>query len=106
MRKPHPFYLREWRKYRGLTQDQLAERVGTSKGYVSDLERGVRRYNQDLLELLPDALRCDPADLLMRDPSKEDSIWSLWESAKPGERQQIAAVVRAMVSTKDGTNNQ
>jgi len=105
MKKPHPFYLKEWRKHRGLTQDQLAERIETSKGYISDLERGVRRYNQDLLEALADALNCGPADLLMRDPSREDAIWSIWDQAKPGERQQIVAVVRAMTGQKDGTNN-
>lgn len=105
MKKAHPFYLREWRKHRQLTQEQLADRIGTSKGYLSDLERGVRRYNQDLLEALADALNCGPADLLMRDPSIQDAIWSIWEHAKPGERQQIAAVARVITGQKDGTNN-
>lgn len=105
MKKAHPFFLKQWRQHRGLTQDRLAERIGTSKGYISDLERGVRRYNQDLLEALADALTCSPADLLMRDPSQKDAIWSIWDQAKPAERQQIIAVARALTDKKDGTNN-
>jgi transcriptional regulator with XRE-family HTH domain len=104
MKKQHPFYLRQWRKHRGLTQDRLAERLGTSKGYISDLERGVRRYNQDLLEALAEALSCEPADLLMRDPTQQDAMWSIWEVAKPAERQQLVAIATAIVGKKDGTN--
>ncbi len=32
--------LREWRQCRGFTLDSLAERVGVSKGYLSQIENG------------------------------------------------------------------
>ena len=32
--------LRVWRKHRGFTLDALAERVGVSKGYLSQIENG------------------------------------------------------------------
>ena len=32
--------LRVWRKYREFTLDALAERVGVSKGYLSQIENG------------------------------------------------------------------
>ena len=32
--------LRAWRKCRGFTLDSLAERVGVSKGYLSQIENG------------------------------------------------------------------
>lgn len=67
------FFLREWRIFRGLTQQQLADKLGTSKGYLSDLERGLRRYNQDLLEKAAEELQCKPADLISRDPSDPPS---------------------------------
>jgi len=63
-------FIKEWREHRGLTQDGLAERVGTSKGYLSQFETGARRYNQDFLERIATALGCAPADLLGRDPNK------------------------------------
>jgi transcriptional regulator with XRE-family HTH domain len=98
-----PFFLKEWRAYRDLTQQQLAERLGTSKGYVSDLERGKRRYNQDVLERLAEELRCEPADLLMRDPTDPSGIWSIWDQASAADRPRIVSVIRAMIGDKTGS---
>lgn len=41
--------LRQIRKEAGLTQSQLAERLGTLQSRITDYERGVRRM--DLMEL-------------------------------------------------------
>ena len=59
------------------------------KGNLSKVERGLLPYNQELLERLADALMTDPASLLMRDPTDKAAIWSLWDRASSGERQQI-----------------
>lgn len=61
-------FIREWREHRGLKQEQLAEKAEMSKGYLSDLERGNKPYNQRTLEALSDILRCTPADLLSGPP--------------------------------------
>lgn len=106
MSKPHPFYLKQWRKHRGLTQQLLADRLETSKGYISDLENGKRRYNQDVLEALAYALMCEPADLLMRDPTNEGSMWTIWEAASAvpeSERPKLLAMIRVMAGEKTGT---
>lgn len=58
------FPLRQWRAARRLTAAQLAERAGLSPTYISHLETGKRRYNQDSLEALAKALDCSPGDLL------------------------------------------
>lgn len=68
MPKAKGFFLYEWRKHSGLTQDQVAEAIDKTKGYVSELERGVKRYNQDILEDLARLYKCTPADLLSVDP--------------------------------------
>ena len=68
------WFLREWRKDRGYSQERLAEMVSSSKGYIADLEAGKRRYNQDLLEGLAIALRCTPADLINRPPDAPAGI--------------------------------
>lgn len=77
MADKRPFYLRQWRKYRGYTLERLAEMVGTSQGYLSDLEKQKRRWNEDLLEALAIALQCDPADFLTRDPSQPEGLTRL-----------------------------
>jgi len=90
-------FIKEWRQYRNLTQDKLADRLDISTASLSRLESGKQPYTQDVLEALADALSCEPADLIMRDPTATDAIWSLWEQAKPEHRPQILAVVAAMI---------
>lgn len=92
-------YIRPWREYRRLTQEQLAERLGISKPQLSRIENGLQPYSQDFLEALAEELRTDPASLLMRDPSDEEAIWSVWDNAKPGVRAQIAAIVNTFGKT-------
>ena len=103
MANRRPFYLKQWRLYRGLSQQQLADRLESSKGYISDLERGVRRYNQDLLEALAYALMCEPADLLMRDPTKENALWSIWESVPETDRPKVIEMIKVFSGKKTGT---
>jgi transcriptional regulator with XRE-family HTH domain len=98
------WYLREWRKHRGYTQERLAEMIGTSKGYLSDLERGVRRWNQDLLEQLAEALRCSPSHLITVDPTQgEETLWSIYDTLTPVQRRQAMAVIKAIKSESSGT---
>jgi transcriptional regulator with XRE-family HTH domain len=62
-------YIREWRKFRGLTMERLSEMTGLSKPVLSRIERGDQRYNQQVVEELAAALACTPGDLIMRDPT-------------------------------------
>lgn len=108
---PHPkprrrrIFLKEWRQYRNLTQEALAERVGWSVGNVSQLERGQQGYSDEGLAALADALNCTPGQILDVDPTKEDAIWSIWERAKQGERQDITDYARYVIEKgqKTGT---
>lgn len=92
-------FFREWRKYRGLTLEQASERAGMSVGNLSAMERGAQSYTQLGLEALAAVYDAEPGWLLNVDPTRDDAIWSIWERAKPGERDQIVAVARALVKT-------
>ena len=48
--------LRAWRLYRGLTLDVLAERVGVSKGYLSQIEQGRKAGTLGVFRRLAGAL--------------------------------------------------
>jgi transcriptional regulator with XRE-family HTH domain len=67
--------------------------------HLSMLERGERGYTQETLEALAHALQTDPASLLMRDPSDPDGMWSIWDQAKPGERQMIVDIAKTITKT-------
>lgn len=49
-REASGWYLAAWRDTRGLTLEDLAGEVGTSKGVVSDLETGALRSNGQLAQ--------------------------------------------------------
>jgi transcriptional regulator with XRE-family HTH domain len=100
--RPIRHYVREWRKFRGLTQERLAERTPFTTGAISQLETGRTKYTQDMLEALADALQCTPADLLMRDPLREGAVWSIEDQLKSvslERRNQIIAVVETLLKT-------
>jgi transcriptional regulator with XRE-family HTH domain len=56
-------YLREWRRYRNLTQGQIAEATGIDKGHISRLERGFWGVTPSTLARLAKALDCQPFEL-------------------------------------------
>lgn len=87
-------FIRQWRKHRGLTQVQLAERIGLDQSYITKIENGRRRYDQVFLEAAAEVLNCSPADLIMRDPTKADPIWSIWEQVPETQRQQALEVLK------------
>jgi transcriptional regulator with XRE-family HTH domain len=95
-------FLKEWREYRNLTQEALADRVGMSVSNISQLERGLQGYSDDGLQALAHALRTEPGYILSVNPLDEDGIWSLWERALPGQRQVIHDVARGLVDKKVG----
>ncbi|KQZ00871.1 hypothetical protein ASD45_08390 [Pseudolabrys sp. Root1462] len=92
-------FIREWREFRDLTQDRLAERLEMSKAQLSRIETGLQPYSQDFLEACADALGTDPASLIMRNPTDEDSIWTIWDQAKPGTRRQIIEIAKTLNKT-------
>lgn len=62
--KHPPNRIREWRRHRGLTLEQLAELVGSNNQTIGRYERGERSVTIDVLLQLAPALGCKPADLL------------------------------------------
>lgn len=86
-------YLKEWREFRKLTQEQLAEAVATTKGVISLIESGDRGLSDKWARRLAPALRTRPGWLLDHDPHTLPSdILEVW-SAIPVERQAQAIKV-------------
>jgi len=56
--------LRQAHEEAGLTQDQLAERMGAYRTFVSKYERGERRLDVVEFMAVTDALGIDPAAIL------------------------------------------
>lgn len=56
--------LKKLRKRRGLSQRELGELAGTSRGQIAKLERGERRLTVDWMQRLAGPLHCSPSELM------------------------------------------
>lgn len=67
-----PTFMKEWRKFKKLTQEQAAERVDLDRTTYLRIEAGKLPYNQDFLEKLAFGFGCEVADLLSVNPLLPD----------------------------------
>lgn len=101
---PHPkpkkatHFIREWRKHRHLTQEQLAERIDVTSGTISQLENGLINYTQPTLEALAYALSCSPGDLLSTDPSKDGEVVDLLRLIREKDLATVRAILNGLPS--------
>lgn len=56
--------IKQQRKNRGFTQEQLAEKLDVTIGYVSQVERGITKISLDLLGEISSVLNCDVASFI------------------------------------------
>lgn len=99
--KPRNFF-RAWRKHRGFTQEQLAGMIGVATASISQLETGKQGYTDSTLAALADALSCEPADLLMRNPLDSQAPWTIWNKLEPNQKRQFMAILETF--SRNGTD--
>lgn len=93
-----PNHLRAWRKFRHMTQQDLADALGTAKSVVSDLERGVVQLNDKWLRRLAPVLGTQPGILLDHAPEDLDSdILDIFTHIPAENRAQAVAVLRTFL---------
>lgn len=91
-----PHFIREWRKFRGLSLEKLAERIETTAASISRIEKGLQPYSQEFLEAAAEALNCETADLLKINPliPREIEVLSLWREASPDVKKIINSILK------------
>jgi len=57
--------VKEWRGRRGMSQEQLAQKAGLSRGFLSRLEVARQNPNLSTLEKIAKALKVDLAKLVI-----------------------------------------
>lgn len=93
-------YLREWREFRHMTQEQLAVEAKTTKAVISLLESGDRGLSDKWLRRLAGPLRARPGWILDHDPNDlPTNVFDAW-AAIPEEMQSQALRVLETFSKK------
>lgn len=82
-----PNHLRAWREYKKMTQEQLANAIGTDKAVISLLESGSRGLSDKWLRKLAPVLGTTPGYLLDHDPNKLPAdIIDIWDHIDESDR--------------------
>lgn len=101
VRKPKPIlgptFLKAWRNYRGMTQEQVAEALDISRALVSKIENGKSPYSQAQIEAMARLYRASPGDLLDRDPRDGGAeLASLIRNLPANQQAQVADIVQVI----------
>lgn len=97
-----PNHLRAWREYRGLSQQELADKANTSHQVIGYLERGRTQLSAKWLRLLAPLLDTTPGMLLDHNPSDLDAdVIDMWSRAPLRQKRQIAEIAKTLTGTDD-----
>ncbi len=94
--------IRELRKQKGLTQEQLGESSGVGAKYISQVERTGANVTLSLAESIAGGLGVDLKDLFdfnhqVEDVKLRDELISMLESAEGEKLQTLHRVIRAIL---------
>lgn len=93
--------LRAWREFRSLTQQQLAEKIGTTAAVISLLENGQRGLTATWLNRLAPQLQVTPGFLLDHDPGDLTAdILEAWAKVPENRRVQALSALREFSNQK------
>jgi transcriptional regulator with XRE-family HTH domain len=87
-------HLKAWREKRGLSQDELAEKAGTTKSVISLLENEKRPLSAKWLRRFAEVLDTRAGYILDHDPNElNDDVFDLWDNISEMDRSQAARVL-------------
>ena len=103
--------LKEARLQRGMTQPELAEAVGVTKGAIGNYETDLSSPKEPILIKLMEVLRID-ANYLYQDyitsasplSSDEEHLLSLWRGANDQARSDVIDLLEKHQRKKDSTH--
>jgi transcriptional regulator with XRE-family HTH domain len=96
-------HLRAWREFNGLTQEELAAKVGTAGNVIGLLESGERGLSQKWLEKLAPHLKTRAGFLLEFDPHDIDRDMHELVAEMPKENKPLARdLLRSLKDRKAG----
>lgn len=101
--------LRLLRRIRGLTLEELSEKVGISVSYLSRIESGNRRVTEPLLFKLSELLECDPTEILSNEPPERQiaslgfSSFSLQNKQSPEKVEELMNLLERVAGQLDSS---
>ncbi len=79
--------IRQIRKAKGWSQDDLAKKCGISMSFLGHIERGTRIMSLETFVNICMALEADADELLWGVPHPSDAVLELWDASDQKQRQ-------------------
>ena len=98
------YRIKEHRTARNLTQEQLAQLAGSSKGFISQLESGKRDPSAETLRSLAAAFDIDVTEMIApeNDAAREAiDLLEIFQKLSHEDRQAVAHIARMMLPKDD-----
>ncbi|MEL7032581.1 MAG: helix-turn-helix transcriptional regulator [Pseudomonadota bacterium] len=96
--------LKAWREFRNLTQEDLAEKVGTTAAVISLLENGQRGLSATWLHRFAPHLQVSPGFLLDHGPGDlTTDMLEAWASVPKADQNKALAALRQYSADKTGS---
>lgn len=97
--------IKSCRRRKNFTQEQLAENLGVSVGYVSQAERGATKINIEFLSSVADILQCDTAFLITGSSQGSanymaDEISSRYSRLGPNEKRLVIGFMDLLLENR------
>lgn len=92
------WFIQKWRKRKGLTQEELADRIETTKSVISEIESGDKRLHDDHVGPIAFALGVEVSDLLY-DPDMPTPT-EIFRMATPDQQREILEFAKFVMSRK------
>lgn len=93
-------YLKAWREFRKLTQEELADKAGTTKAVISLLENEKRPLSSKWLRKFAEILDTQPGHILDHDPNDMSAdIHDIWSRLGKDDRQRAVRILRTLTGT-------
>lgn len=101
--------IKSQRKAKGKTQENFAEYLNVSVGYVSQIERGITKVSLDRLMDISEYLDCNIAFLLNGRNSKDERYLAtefseLYQKLSISERRMLILLIKEYLRNKDIKN--
>jgi transcriptional regulator with XRE-family HTH domain len=99
-----PNRVRYWRKQRGLTLEQLGDRIGVGKVMMSAIERGNRKLDRERIIAIARELEIDPADVFLSSetpntvPPGERDFWANYTALDAHGRRHVRMVAENLMN--------
>lgn len=90
----HKSYIKQWRLFRQMTQEQLADAAELSLSQLNKVENGTAGFSPKSLYAIAYALGCSPGDLFSINPANDADlvIWDLIRTLSDNDKRQLARI--------------